>query len=96
MVDVQVRDVPEESRFVAEVDGAAVGSAAYELAPGAIIFTHTVVDDAVEGQGIGSALVRTAMDAVGHTGQRRVDPQCPFVADWIERHPDYQDLLLRS
>lgn len=96
MVDVRVRDVSEEKRFVAEVDGEVVGFAAYELEAGVITFTHTVVDDAVEGQGVGSALVRTALDAVGQAGQRRVDPQCPFVAEWIERHPDYRDLLARA
>lgn len=96
MADAQVRDVPEENRFVAVVDGEEVGTAAYELGAGVITFTHTVVDDAVEGQGIGSALVRHALDAVGRAGQRRVDPQCPFVAEWIERHPDYRDLLARA
>lgn len=97
MADVRVTDVPEKQRFEAVVDGEVVGFAAYVLQDrDRIVFTHTEVDDTMEGQGVGASLIRSALDAVGHAGQRRVDPQCPVVAVFIERHPDYQDLLARS
>ncbi len=49
------------------------------------------VDDDAEGQGVGSDLVRTALDQVREEGLRVV-AQCPFVKEWIRRHPDYADL----
>jgi predicted GNAT family acetyltransferase len=79
------------------LDDTVVGFAAYELQePGRIVFTHTEVADEVEGRGVGSILIRSALDAVGHAGQRRVVPQCRFVAAFVERHPEYQDLLSRD
>lgn len=95
MSDVTVRDHREESRFEVEVDGRLAGFSAYELSDGVITFTHTEVDDAFEGQGVGSTLVREALDRVRAEGGLRVRPLCPFVRAWIEQHPDYQDLLPR-
>lgn len=88
----EVHDEPDRSRFVAQVEGRLAGVAAYELAEGLITFTHTVVEDEVEGQGVGSALARTALDAARERGLAVV-PRCPFIAGWIDRHPDYADLV---
>lgn len=74
-------------------DGDLMGFAEYELTDHTIVFTHTVVDPAFEGRGVGSALVRHALDAVRADGELQVVPRCPFVAAWIERHPAYRDLL---
>lgn len=95
MTDVTVRDNPQESRFEAYVDGRLAGISAYLLSDGVITFTHTEVDDAFEGQGVGSSLVRQALDAVRADGELRVRPSCPFVRAWIDRHPDYGDLTRR-
>jgi uncharacterized protein len=92
MTDVSVRDNPDQNRFEAYVDGRLAGISAYELSDGVITFTHTEVDDAFEGRGVGSALVRASLDQVRAGSDRRVRPRCPFVRDWIEHHPDYQDL----
>ncbi len=56
------------------------------------MFTHTVIDPAFEGQGMGSRLVKAALDDVRQRGERVV-PQCAFVADYIRRHPAYADLV---
>jgi predicted GNAT family acetyltransferase len=93
MADVQVTDNRDELRFEARVDGELAGFAAYELADDLIMFTHTEVDDAFEGHGVGSALARGALDAVRADGTRQVLPRCPFIRSWIEKHPDYQDLV---
>jgi uncharacterized protein len=93
MTDVSVRDHPEEHRFEAYVDGRLAGFSAYEVSDSVITFTHTEVDDAFEGHGVGSTLVRAALDQVRAGSTRRVRPRCPFVRAWIDEHPDYQDLL---
>lgn len=89
---VRVRDEAERGAFVARRGDTEVGTAAYQLVGEVVVLTHTEVDPAVEGQGVGSALVRAALDDVRGQG-RRVVPQCPFVAAWIERHGDYADLV---
>ena len=50
------------------------------------------MDDEYEGQGAGSQLARQALDDSRARG-RRVVARCPFISSWIERHPDYADLL---
>ena len=82
-----------EHRYEARVGGELAGSAYYDTADDLIVFTHTEVDDAYEGHGVGSALARAALDDVRADGRRKVVPRCPFIKGWIDRHPDYQDLL---
>ena len=93
MSDAVVTDNPESSRFEAHLDGELAGFAAYQAADDLIMFTHTEVFDAFEGKGVGSALARGALDAVRTDGSRKVLPRCPFIRGWIEKHPDYQDLV---
>ena len=88
----QVTDQPDHGRFEATVDGVHAGYAYYRRENGVVTFTHTEVEDAFEGQGVGSRLVSHALDVVRSAGQV-VRPECPFVREYIERHPDYQDLL---
>jgi predicted GNAT family acetyltransferase len=88
----EVHDDPERSWYEARVGGHRAGVAAYRLDGGVITFTHTVVEDDYEGQGIGGALARTALDDARARGLAVV-PRCPFIAGWIERHPDYAGLV---
>ena len=57
-----------------------------------IVFTHTLVPPEIEGRGVGSKLIRGALDSARDQGLRVV-PQCPFVKAFIDRHPGYRDLL---
>jgi predicted GNAT family acetyltransferase len=93
MADVQVTLNEGEKRYEARVDGELAGSAYFDAADDLVVFTHTEVDDAYEGHGVGSALARSALDDVRADGRRKVVPRCPFIKGWIDRHPDYQDLL---
>src|SRR5262245_36484537 len=72
--------------------GAVAGFADYKVQDGLVVLTHTEVDPAFEGHGVGSMLVRAALDDVREQGRRAV-PVCPFVRGWIDRHPDYEDLV---
>jgi uncharacterized protein len=53
---------------------------------------HTEVDEAHEGEGLGGTLVQAALDRA-RADRLTVLPFCPFVNGWIERHPDYVDLV---
>ena len=93
--DLTVRDNAEQSRYEAlDEAGVVAGFARYARSEGQIEFVHTEVDDAFEGRGVGSTLVRAALDNV-RTTDLRVVASCQFVKQWIARHPDYQDLTTR-
>ncbi|WP_306369827.1 GNAT family N-acetyltransferase [Nocardiopsis sp. CC223A] len=87
-----VADAPENERYEIRVDGEVAGFAEYILTDGLITFTHTEIDPGREGRGLGGALVRGALDDVRGRGLD-VLPLCPFVKGWIQRHPDYADLV---
>lgn len=86
-----VRDNPDEQRFELSVEGH-LATAYYERAGDVITFVHTEVPDALAGRGVGSKLVRGALDQARGRGLKVV-AQCPFVKGYIEKHPDYADLL---
>ena len=90
--DITVTRNDDRRRFEATVDGNLAGFAAYRLRDGVIEFTHTEVDDAFEGKGVGSTLVSEALDQVRAEGLD-VIAACPFVRGYIERHQEYADLL---
>ncbi|MET9563508.1 GNAT family N-acetyltransferase [Streptomyces tauricus] len=94
---VEVADVPEAKRYEARVDGETkvAGVAQYIRTTELIAFVHTEVEVAYEGAGVGSALARTALDEA-RAANLRVLATCPFFAGWINRHPEYQDLLYQS
>ena len=92
---MEVRDNPGESRFEAYVDGKVAGFSAYDLTDGTIMIMHTEVDDAYEGQGVGSELVRQMLELIRDDGELKVTVLCPFVNTWLRRHPDYGDLTRR-
>ena len=89
---VEVRDNESEHRFEIHDDGKLAGFARYVRRPGRIFFVHTEVDPAFEGRGLGSQLASAALDATRATGERIV-PLCPFIASYVERHPEYAELI---
>lgn len=89
---ITVTDNPEQSRYDASVDGAPAGFAAYRLRGERVVFTHTEVDDAFGGQGVGSKLAAGALDDVRRQG-KRVVAECPFIAEFIGKHAEYADLV---
>ncbi len=90
--DVKVRDNPEDRRYEAMIDDRLAAWSEYRLIGDRIVFLHTETDDELEGRGIGSRLVRDALDDVRSRGLR-VTSKCPFVSAWLQRHPEYGDLV---
>ena len=91
--DVVVTNHRDEKRYEARLGGELAGFAEYQLTDELIVFTHTEVDPRFEGQGVGSALARFALDEVRDAGDRKVMPLCPFIKGWIARHREYVPLV---
>ena len=83
------------NRYEVRVDGEVAGSAHFRITPEAVVFTHTIVKPEYEGHGVGSTLARGALDDVRARGERVV-AECPFIAAYIDKHPEYADLLVAS
>lgn len=87
----EVKDNAALGRYELVVDGA-TAFASYRMQDGRRVFTHTEVPESMAGQGVGSALARGALDDARARGMAVV-PRCSFIAGYIERHPEYQDLV---
>ena len=91
-METTVRDVPEQSRYEIRDGDRRLGLADYERRGETTVFTHTEIDPDAGQDGLGSTLVRAALDDVRARGGSVV-ARCSFVRGWIERHPDYADLV---
>src|SRR5215216_2098471 len=91
-MDNAVSNNPAQKRFELKVDGH-IAAAHYELSGDVITFVHTEVPAELGGKGIGSKLVKGALDLV-RADRLMVVAQCPFVRGWIEKHPAYANLLI--
>jgi uncharacterized protein len=69
-----------------------VGWVEYRPAGESVIIAHTEIDERREGEGLGSVLVRSVLDRIRASG-KTVIPMCPFTAAYIQRHPEYVDLV---
>ena len=96
MSDVEVSNNTELSRYEAHIEGKLAGFAEYHLRGSSIVFTHTEVGDDFAGMGVAGAIVRSSLDEIRSAGVYDVIPICPFYKGWIEKHPDYADLVHHS
>jgi uncharacterized protein len=81
-----------EERYELCQNGMLAGYAAYKLQPGSITLTHTEVMKEFEGQGVASKLATTVLNDA-RKRDLKVVPECPFMAGYIRKHTEYQDLV---
>lgn len=86
-----VRDNKERRRFELDVEGS-IAFANYRVTPEAVIITHTETPQALRGRGVASELVKGALQLIRADGHK-VIAGCSFVVDYLQRHPDYADLV---
>ena len=92
VTDATVRHDEQQQRYVLEVNGKELGIARYQQDGERQVFTHTEVDPSLEGQGMGSKLIRESLDDVRKRGNRIV-PQCEFVAAYVQKHDEWSDIV---
>ena len=88
----QVHDNPPANRYEMPLDDGSVAVALYRRAGDRLVVYHTEVPPALNGQGLGSALVAGVLDDARARGLKVV-PRCSFVAAFFRDHPEYRDLL---
>lgn len=87
----EVHDNKDHNRFELAVAGY-TAHADYVIDSNVITFTHTIVPPELEGQGIASRLIKAALEDARGRGLKVV-PQCPFVAAYIDKHPEWREIL---
>jgi predicted GNAT family acetyltransferase len=88
----EVRHNPDASRYELYSNGTRVGILDYRIDGDRIVFPHTEIEVSRRGNGLGAELVQGALDDVMPSG-RTVVPQCWYVAEFIDEHPEYQGLV---
>lgn len=88
MSDVTVTRNAEQSRYEAHIDGELAGFAHYTQQDDVVVMDHTETEDGFTGRGVASQVVKYALDDLAGQGAT-VRPTCPFVASWLNKHPDH-------
>ncbi|HEX7306018.1 GNAT family N-acetyltransferase [Lentzea sp.] len=84
-----VTDNEAASRYEVHVDGELAGFLEYRDVSGVLALVHTEVGEEYGGRGLGAQLAKFALDDAQARGVK-VSPLCPFVAKYIEKHPEYR------
>jgi len=93
--EITIADVPEASRYELRLGGRLAGIAAYRRRNTRLVLTHTEVDPSWSGRGLGGRLVAFALNDAARQ-ELQVVPLCPFVAHYIDEHPEYERLVAES
>ena len=89
---VRVVENPEKHRYEAYVGDELAGFVTHRSRPGVVVLVHTEVASAFEGRGVGGRLAAAALEDIRARGLK-VDPLCPFIARYLDRHPELSDLV---
>jgi hypothetical protein len=91
-MSIRVEDAPERERFEIYDGDELAGYTAYRYNGDLIAFMHTQIEPEREGQGMASQLILYALESARERGLE-VLPFCPFVNGYIQRHPEWQDII---
>jgi uncharacterized protein len=94
MEQVLVNHKAGQQRFEAEME-AATAFLSYTFEDGHVVFDHTYVPDRLRGKGVAGALATAALNHARENGWSIV-PRCLYVAAFVERHPEFGDLVHRQ
>ena len=90
-MSIQINHDPASGRFSTQLDGHEA-ELVYRHQDGCMVIDHTGVPEAIGGRGVAGALVKAALD-YARAGGFRVVAQCSYAAAYIQRHPEYADLV---
>jgi len=88
-MELDIKHIPDQNRFETTVDGF-TGYVKYRIENNGLDVVHTIVPQAIEGQGIGAALVKESYNYARDKGLK-CKATCPFAVVWLRRHPEYME-----
>ena len=91
-METAIQKNPEQSRYELVADDTVAGVVEYVDKDDYVELTHTEVDPSHEGEGLGSQLARAVLDSL-RNDKRAVLPSCPFIKSYLQRHPEYVELV---
>ena len=91
--ETQVVQRPETHRYEITTDGQVAGFVTYHEADGVVVLDHTEVQPGFEGEGLAGELASGTFEDLRARGLR-VQPLCSFMASWVDKHPEYADLVV--
>jgi uncharacterized protein len=91
-MEISYHDNVNQQRYEALADNKAVAFAEYRPVGQNVMLTHTEVNESLEGQGVGSNLIRFALEDI-RSKQLSAIPMCPFVKAFIKGHQDYLEVV---
>lgn len=86
--NITIENNADKGQYEAKLDGKVVAFAEYRPIGQSIMFTHTEVNEELEGKGVGSQLIRYALEDTKAQGMTAI-PMCPFVKIFIQRHKEF-------
>ncbi len=89
--EIQINHDKQAKRFETTIEGQ-TGYLSYQDKGDTLVYDHTIVPQALGGHGVGSALAKHALN-YAREQNKKVVPQCSFVDAYINKHPEYQDLV---
>ncbi len=92
MENLEVKNNQTKNQFEANLDGKTALIKYSKEDDGTLNLFHTEVPDEFEGKGVGSQLVKNALEQI-KAADLKINPSCPFVANFIKRHPEYKNLV---
>jgi predicted GNAT family acetyltransferase len=92
VADHDIRDNTDAGRFELLVDGRVAAFIDYRVRPAGYALVHAETERQFEGHGLASELVAGVFDRMRRS-DRAVLPRCPFVVDYLRRHPADLDLV---
>jgi hypothetical protein len=93
MGEISVEHKADEGRFVVAMEGHEAELSYSHIDDATLDYTHTYVPNEFRGRGVGARLVKRALDYAKENGYK-VKPTCPFVSSFVERKPEYSEILV--
>lgn len=93
--NLRVVEDADRGRFDLWQEDQFIGFAGYELNDDLMIFQHTIVDEKFGRRGYARALVTLVLESARSRGWK-VLPVCSYVLDYLERYPEYKDLVVST
>lgn len=89
---MEVINNKKEFRFEIQLPDGEFARLDYRWLKGSIVLMHTVVPKSAQGKGVGAFLVKYVLDYIRQNGLKMI-VYCPFIVKYLEKHPEYNDLL---